>query len=139
MNLLILKTIEYRIFRCDKGRGGGACIFVKNTFTVTPFQTYVDKPVGVEDVWVTLQCRKLPSIIVGCLYRHPKAPTVTLDYIGDVFKQLLLTKKNFYVLDDFNDDFLSSNSNLKKKILVNAKLSQVIDKPTRTTSHCHFT
>ena len=126
---------NYAIFRCDKGRGGGSCIFVKNTFTVTPFQTHIDKPVGVEDVWLTLQCRKLPSIVIGCLYRHPKAPTDTFDYIGEVFKQLLLTKKNFYVLGDFNDDFLSSNSNLKK-ILANTKLCQVIDKATRTTSHC---
>ena len=46
---------NYTIFRCDKGRGGGSCIFVKNTFTVTPFQTHIDKPVGVEDVWLTLQ------------------------------------------------------------------------------------
>ena len=90
---------------------------------------------SVEDVWITLQYRKLRSIIMGCLYRHQKASTDTFVYIGEIFKQLLLTKKNFYVLGDFTDDFLSLNSNLKK-ILANAKLCQVIDKPTKTTGHC---
>ena len=95
---------NYSIFRCDKGRGGGVCIFVRKTFNVTPLHIHLDRPTGVEDVWVTLQCRKLPSIIVGCLYRHPKAPTQTFNYVGEILKQL-------------------SNC-------------QVIDKPTRTTSHC---
>ncbi len=27
-----------------------------------------------EDVWIKVQRKKFPSIIVGCMYRHPKAP-----------------------------------------------------------------
>lgn len=124
----------YSIYRCDSGRGGGVCLFVKNIFTVTPFLMNVARPAGVEDVWVTIQCRKLPSIVIGCLYRHPKALTTTYDYIREVFNMLWLTKKNFYVLGDFNDDFLSFNGNLKK-IVSSCKLFQVIEKPTRVTSH----
>ncbi len=57
------------------------------------------------------------------------------NYIGEIFKQLFLTNKNFYILGDFNDDFLSCNCN-QKKILTNTKLCQVIDKPTRTVNDC---
>ncbi len=114
--------------------GGGTCIYVKNVFKVTPLEISIDKPVGVEDVWLTVQSRKLPSIVIGCLYRHPKAPVETYDYIHDVFSLTCLTKKKFYVMGDFNDDVLMKNSNLNK-ILTATKLSQVIDKPTRTTDH----
>ena len=44
---------NYSIFRCDKGRGGGVCIFVRKTFNVTPLHIHLDRPTGVEDVWVT--------------------------------------------------------------------------------------
>ncbi len=136
MNLLIILA-NYKIFRCDKGRGGGVCIYVKNYLNVTHIQRskLPCKPVEIEDVWLNVQCRKLPSIVIGCLYRHPKAPAQTFDGIRDVFKTMWLTKKNFYVLGDFNDNLLCDGSNLKK-ILATTKLSQVIQKPTRITSHC---
>ena len=38
----------------------------------------------------------------------------------------------FYILGDFNDDFLSNNSKLKQ-IITNARLTQLITKPTRIT------
>ncbi len=82
---------------------------------------------------VTVQHRKLPSIIIGCLYRHPKSPVETFDYIREVFSLTSLTNKSFYVLGNFIDDVLSTNSDAKK-ILSRTKLSQVIDKPTRVTS-----
>ncbi len=100
INVINDKVVEY------------AYICKKYIFTVTPFPKNVEKPTGMEDVWVTLQCKKLPSIIICCLYRHPKAPTETFDYIKEVFKMLWLTKNNFNVLGDFTDDCFSSNSNI---------------------------
>lgn len=76
---------DYVVYRCDKGRGGGVCIYIKKHFTVTPINTAIDKPEGVEDLWVTVQCRKLPSFIIGCLYRHPHSSVDTFNYITEFF------------------------------------------------------
>ncbi len=123
---------EYKVFRCDKGRGGGVCIYVKDIFKVTPLEFDTVRPQGVEDVWVTVQSCKFPTIIVGCLYRHPKSLSQTYDYITDVIKSVSLKNKHFYILGDFNDNILSNNSKMKQ-IIANSKLKQVIIKPTRIT------
>ena len=124
---------NYNIFRCDKGRGGGACIYVRDIYKVTPVHFDLVRPHGVEDVWVAVQSCKFPTVIVGCMYRHPKALSCTFDYITDVIKCVILKGKDFYILGDFNDDFLMNNSKLKQ-IIAHAKLTQVITKPTRITS-----
>ncbi len=92
----------------------------------------VPKPAGIEDVWVTVQCRKLPAIIIGCIYRHPKAPVATFDYIQEIFRVVSLKNKALFILGDFNDNVLA-NDNKIIKIIKNNKLTQIIDKPTRVT------
>ncbi len=87
---------NYVLYRCDKGRGGGVCIYVKNNLTVTQINTtLIDKPEGVEDLWLTVQCRKLPAFIVGCLYRHPHSRVDTFNYIDEIFKFIALRNKAF--------------------------------------------
>ena len=124
---------DYDVFRCDKGRGGGVCIYVKDVFKVTPVNVDTERPDGVEDVWVAVQCRMLPTVVVGCLYRHPKSLARTFDYISDVLQVLSLRDKPLYVCGDFNDNFLHVNSKVRQ-ILLNTKLTQLIDKPTRITA-----
>ena len=124
---------DYVIYRCDKGRGGGVCIYVKNNLTVTPVNTTIDKPEGVEDLWVTVQCRKLPAFIIGCLYRHPHSSMDTFNYVEEIFKFIALRNKTFYVLGDFNCNILTKNNRMNR-IIFNAKLTQLIDKPTRIAS-----
>ncbi len=123
---------NYKIFRCDNGRGAGACMFVNDSLNPIPVVLDNLKQPGVEDVWVTVQCKKWPSIIIGCIYWDPKAPATSFDYIQDTFRTVSLRKKNVLILGDHNDDLLSNNSKLSR-ILKNNKLTQVIDKPTRVT------
>ena len=89
---------------------------------------------GIEDVWVKLQLRKLPSIIVGSLYRHPNTPVNTFDYIHNVLQLVSTENKKFFLLGDLNDDQLQSRSKLKNIVHI-LNCSQVIDKPTRITPH----
>ncbi len=77
---------------------------------------------------ISIQCRKLPSVIVGSIHRHPKAPQETFDYLHEVLRHLSLRNKGLYVLGDLNDDWLTSGNKLSAK-----KLYQIIDKPTRVT------
>lgn len=127
-----VKIIGYNIFRCDNGRGGGVCIYVKDFLFVNMISLNVPKQEGVEDVWLTVQCRKLPSIIIGCIYRHPKAPISSFDYIQEVFQVLSLKNKALYILGDFNDNLLAKDNKMTKIIKRN-KLTQLINKPTRVT------
>lgn len=69
---------------------------------------------GVEDERVTVQCRKLPAIIVGCVYRHPKALVASFDYIEDVFKVICLRNKKVFILGDFSDNLLDKGNKLSK-------------------------
>ncbi len=92
-----------------------------------------DRPNGVEDVWLSIKCRKLPSVIVGCVYRHPKGPKDTFDYINNTLRVMCLKNKCLYMLGDLNDDLLAPNNKLSTIISMN-KLHQIIEKPTRITS-----
>ena len=87
---------------------------------------------SIKDLWITVQCRKLPAIIIGCIYRHPKASATTFDYIQDVFRLISMKNKTFLSLGDFNDNLLVSNNKISR-IIKNNKLTQIIGKPTRIT------
>lgn len=123
----------YTVYRYDNGRGAGVCIYVNNSLTSSLIKLEVPRQVGVEDVWVQVQCRKLPAIIIGCVYRHPKALAASFNYIQDVFRTVCLRNKSVFILGDFNDDLLLKGNSISKTIN-NNNLTQVIDKATRTTS-----
>ncbi len=109
------------------------CIYVKDVFKVTPVNVDTERPDGVEDVWVAARCRMLPTVIVGCLYRHPNSLARIFYYISDVLQVISLRDKPFYVFGDSNDNFLHVNSKVEQ-ILLNTTLTQLIDKPTRITA-----
>ncbi len=92
----------------------------------------IPRPLGIEDIWITVQCHKLPAIIIGCLYRRPKALAVTFDGIEDVFRLISFRGKSLFILGDVNDNLLL-NDNKLSKIIKNSKLTEIIDRPTRIT------
>ncbi len=92
----------------------------------------VPKQAGVEDVWVTVQCPKLPSIIIGCTYRHPNTLSVVFEYIQDVLKTICMKNKAVYVLGDFNDNLFANNNEINN-VIKNNKLTQLFRKATRVT------
>ena len=122
----------YKIYRCDKGRGGGVCIYVKDCLTVNLCNLRVTPLDGIEDVWISVQNRKLPSVIIGCIYRHPHASNNTFDYILECLRTVSLKNKAVYILGDLNDNLMVHNAKLRNIINV-TKFSQLIDKPTRIT------
>ncbi len=46
------------------------------------------------------------------LYKHPKAGAESFEYLQDVFRQACISKEDFYIVGDFNDDLLLNNSKL---------------------------
>ena len=124
----------FNVYRCDYGRGGGSCIFYRDDLKVTLLETYIDKVEGVEDVWVSVQSRKLPSVVIGSVYRHPKASVISFDYMYDVFKKMCMKNKPIFIFGDINDDMFIQNNKLSK-LIKGLNLMQIIDKPTRITSN----
>ena len=76
----------------------------------------VPRQTGIEDIWITVQCRKLLAIVVGCMYRYPKAPVATLDYIQDVFRLICMRNKPLFILGDLNDNLFANDNKLDKII-----------------------
>lgn len=108
------------------------CVYVTNELKSTRIDTGITKHEGVDEICVQVQCRKLPSILICCIYRHPKASVTSFDYIEDTLRALIMRKKTFFLLGDLNDNLFHPNSKLSHVISHN-KLSQLIDKPTRVT------
>ena len=108
------------------------CIYVKDLLNVNVISLDVPKQEGVEDLWLTIQCRKLPSVIVGCIYRHPKASAASFEYIQDTLQSLCLKNKALYILGDFNDNLLVKGNKMTK-LIKKSKLTQLVNQPTRVT------
>ncbi len=92
---MFLNIPNYKVFRCDNGCGAGACIYVRDDLKSSPIKLDITRPAGIEDVWLNVQCRKLPSILIGCLCRHPKALAISFDYTEEVLR-LMSVRKNLY-------------------------------------------
>ena len=122
----------YNLFRCDGGRGGGACMYVRNDLRSVRMEIHLPPCEGIEDVWVKVQLRKLPTIIIGAMYRHPHALINAYDYIRDILQLVSLENKKLFLLGDLNDDQLICQSKLLK-IVNTMNLVQVINEPTRIT------
>ena len=82
----------------------------------------------------SVQYKKFPSFIIGCVYRHPKALAESFTYLSDVFKLMSLKNKPMFILGDFNDNYLVKGNQLSR-ICNNLNLIQIIEKPTRITQH----
>ena len=124
---------SYNVFRDDHGRGGGVCLFVKDYLKVTVISDGNAKQDGIEVKWLSVQHRKLPSFIVGCIYRHPKTHVTSFEHISDCFKSIILRNKPVFIFGDFNDDLFKVDNKMNK-LIKNLKLHQLIDTPTRITS-----
>ena len=124
---------SYKLYREDNGRGGGVCIYVKDYLKVNIIDNCSEKHEGIEAKWLSIQHRKLPSVLVGVIYRHPKANVSSFTYILDSFKSIILRNKPVFILGDFNDDLLKADNKMSK-LVNNLKLYQLVTKPTRITS-----
>ena len=118
----------------DRDIGGGVCTYIKDHLKVNPINLDITSIDGIEDLWISVQCRKLPSIIIGCIYRHPNSTNATFDYLKQIFKMISLRNKPFFALGDLNDDQLITDTKLHN-IVKTLNLTQLIKKPTRITNY----
>ncbi len=103
------------LYRRDSGRGGGVCIYAKQSLNFVVTDTNTPQQSGVKDLWLTVQRRKLPYIIICCMYRHPKAPSLSFDYIDNILHIMSIRRIPIFVLGDLNDDQEHVISHLEKQ------------------------
>ncbi len=115
------------------GKGGGVCMYIINELKAKIIDTDITKHEGVDHICIQVQCRKLPSILICCIYRHPKASSTSFNFIEDTLRAMIMRKKVFFLLGDLNDNLLLPNSKLSRIITTN-KLTQLIETPTRVTT-----
>ena len=123
---------NFHIYRCDAGRGGGVCIYVRDTLKSNKISSTAVNDTAVEDIWVTVQSNMHPSILVGTIYRHPHATAESFEYLENIFREMSLKRKPLFILGDLNDDLNKTNAKLTGIINRN-KLKQLVNKPTRIT------
>ncbi len=123
---------NFNLHRYDGGKGGGVCVYINNELKSSVIDIATGKHEGVDSICLQVQCRKLPSILICCMYRHPKASSTSFPYIEDTLRALIMRKKTFFLIGDLNDNLLMPNSKLSRIVATN-KLKQVIDEPTRIT------
>lgn len=136
----LLPTVENRfinipnfnIFRQDEGRGGGVCVYVRDSLKTSQVHVSIPKVERVDHIWLDIQSSKFPSFIIGTVYRHPHALVNSFEYLSDIFKEILLRKKPVFIIGDINDDLFGINP-VFRQVLDTCKLHQLITKPTRIT------
>ena len=66
------------------------CLYVRDYLKVNVLENGIEKQEGIESKWLSVQQSHLPSFIIGCIYRHPKATIDFFTCILDTFKNMLL-------------------------------------------------
>ena len=62
---------DFEIYRHDRGRGGGVCVYARNDLQVTLLSTEVHEHTQVEDIWLSIQYRIThPSLWVRYIDIH---------------------------------------------------------------------
>ena len=82
----------------------------------------------------------LKNIIVGCIYKHPKANIEKFtEQLEELLGQLNQSKYDIYLLGDFNIDFLKYDQHQSTEkyldMLYSYNIIPIITKPTRITNH----
>ena len=101
-----IKIPNFKVFRQDEGRGGGVCIYVRDTLKSSQIKVDIPKVDNVDHLWLNIQSSMFPSFIVGTVYRHPHALADSFEHMIDIFKDILLRNKSVFILGDTNDDLL---------------------------------
>ncbi len=104
---------NYVLYRNDVGRGGGVCIYVKKELKINVMNFFfLSKHNGIEDLWLSVERNMYPAVVIGCVYRHPKANVDSFEYIQYVLRQLYVSKKKYDILGDFNNVLFLNSSKL---------------------------
>lgn len=133
---------NYHFFHTDSTTmAGGAGLYIsKDLQSVHRPDLKFSIPL-VESCWSEiLTDKRVPGIVVGCIYRHPSANLQEFtSNLENILKELNEKKYQIYILGDMNIDFLKYNEHTNTEeyldMLYLNNLLPLITKPTRLTDH----
>ena len=125
----------YSLFRFDRNRyGGGVALYILNGLTCSLLSCGVT-PSGVEFMWVSVVCSCFhPSLVVGCFYRPPSAPSQSIHDLCLTLETMMLNRKYMLACGDFNINMLDlscPHSKIFHDFITSHCLCQPITTPTR--------
>ena len=74
------------------------------------------------------------KVLVGSFYRPPDSRVSYWDLIDQSIKKAFNTPHKFFILGDFNHDFLNTPTHHLTNIMTINNLKQLIREPTRVTN-----
>lgn len=129
----------YRLVRLDRisKSGGGVCAYVRNSLKIKKLEDLTASSAnGFQQLWFSLQHKKLKSLLVCTAYRPPGCPITCFneDFVPK-YLQALTLRKDIIIAGDLNCNLLSDSleSRALKDLCTSMNLSQFIFKPTRIT------
>ena len=134
----VIKIEGYNLIRKDGSReGGGVAIYFRDHLNVKKHSDLV--PENIEAVCIEVIQVKSKPVLVTSLYRPPNTKAEIFDLFNTLIENIDGENKEFILVGDFNCDLLAVNkSTLKNRFLDTLNLfqvNQVIEEPTRITSH----
>ena len=134
----VIKIEGYNLIRKDRSReGGGVAIYFRDHLNVKEHNDLV--PENIEAVCIEVIQVKSKPFLVTSLYRPPNTKAEIFDLINTLIENIDGENKEFILVGDFNCDLLAINkstlTNRFLDILNLFQLNQVIEDPTRITSH----
>ena len=134
----VIKIEGYNLIRKDRSRdGGGVAIYFRDHLNVKEHSDLV--PENIEAVCIEVIQVKSKPVLVTSLYRPPNTKAEIFDLINTLIENIDGENKEFILVGDFNCDLLAINkstlTNRFLDILNLFQLNQVIEDPTRITSH----
>ena len=123
---------NYSLISSDRSRkGGGVCIYVKNSITFSERKDLIKD--NVESVFIEIHQPSSASFIVGTIYRPPSASFDSFSAIEQLVKLMDNEDKEFYLLGDLNVNILNNSNNGTMHLFSIMEQYQTITSPTRMT------
>lgn len=122
----------YKVYRYDRNaRGGGLCIYVKNSIITSLIDI---KNNLTEQLWINVKCKK-DNFAVGVVYRPPTLDSnLFLAELEDTLGLIFPAVEDIICMGDFNIDMLKlDNLDYFFSVLESFNLKQIIETPTRIT------
>ena len=144
LNCNSLANIDFPNYKCyntdSKTMASGAGIYISSSLNTIPRSDLNFDSDEAESCWIEIFQEHKPSIIVGCIYRHPSSNLDSfISQFENLIRSLNQSKHQIFILGDMNIDFLKVGSHSKTEdyldMLYSSNLLPVITKPTRITSH----
>nr|CAH7760650.1 unnamed protein product [Callosobruchus chinensis] len=128
----------FSLHRKDRdGRGGGICLYVKDTLACEniDLSNYItDNPLVVEQYWMTIKLNSI-TIALGVLYRPPKANVNNaVQLLDPLLSNFSVMYDHVVVLGDVNVNLLNPDNNISQ-CFQSYDLQQLINEPTRITQN----